>query len=98
MAFKRCFRIIKGTKSESKSQLGKDRRSRGVCCFRIIKGTKSESKSQHRRFSSDLSRVVSVLSKVQNLKANHNTLEVDEGDTLVVSILSKVQNLKANHN
>ena len=42
--------------------------------------------------------IVTVLSKVQNLKANHNRAVNDLLNYYIVTVLSKVQNLKANHN
>ena len=42
--------------------------------------------------------VVSALLKVENLKANHNSIKNHQVICIVVSALLKVENLKANHN
>ena len=42
--------------------------------------------------------VVIILSKIINLKANHNLLRLKVHIDIVVIILSKIINLKANHN
>ena len=41
-------------------------------CYHSVKDNKSESKSQQRTDASILSLVVIILSKIINLKANHN--------------------------
>ncbi len=46
-----CYRTIKGTKSESKSQQMEVRNFSISNCYRTIKGTKSESKSQQKSYS-----------------------------------------------
>ena len=42
--------------------------------------------------------VVIILSKIINLKANHNMANIYDKVPIVVIILSKIINLKANHN
>ena len=42
--------------------------------------------------------VVIILSKIINLKANHNSIPCVSDADVVVIILSKIINLKANHN
>ena len=93
-----CFCRIKGKKSESNSQHLLCLLTTPLGCFCRIKGKKSESNSQREQYDLCKTHVVSAVSKVRNLKAIHNTLDVLLDILVVVSAVSKVRNLKAIHN
>ena len=83
-----CYHSVKDNKSESKSQPTPEM-SLTVCgCYHSVKDNKSESKSQ--LISTQVFRflVVIILSKIINLKANHNYGYRTLGQVLVVIILS----------
>ena len=67
-------------------------------CYHSVKDNKSESKSQHQVTKRPSDNVVIILSKIINLKANHNGNSCRCSYSVVVIILSKIINLKANHN
>ena len=69
-----------------------------ISCYHSVKDNKSESKSQHKIICFFCNYVVIILSKIINLKANHNPVPTDSSGMSVVIILSKIINLKANHN
>ena len=67
-------------------------------CYHSVKDNKSESKSQPEVLDRLGLNVVIILSKIINLKANHNWHRLHSCLPSVVIILSKIINLKANHN
>ena len=93
-----CYHSVKDNKSESKSQPVPTSLSPHSCCYHSVKDNKSESKSQQERAENARPLVVIILSKIINLKANHNTPSACYLADDVVIILSKIINLKANHN
>ena len=67
-----CYHSVKDNKSESKSQPPAVLAFRCVCCYHSVKDNKSESKSQQPYKNNYRQQVVIILSKIINLKANHN--------------------------
>ena len=69
-------------------------------CYCTSKTRKSESKSQRVSTTAEnaLAPVVIALVKLENLKANHNSVLLLFVKSLVVIALVKLENLKANHN
>ena len=93
-----CYHSVKDNKSESKSQQSFARHADSAGCYHSVKDNKSESKSQPLPVNPATAIVVIILSKIINLKANHNSMKQTINFSAVVIILSKIINLKANHN
>ena len=84
-----CYHSVKDNKSESKSQRGKREYVGEAGCYHSVKDNKSESKSQRSNKERLCYSVVIILSKIINLKANHNGVDDIEFRLLLLSFCQR---------